>query len=113
MSYKLDKLRATVADTPTAPFRVPYRLDSRACVKACQQLNLLPAGDPQRIYATGCHIDLKRLDAALDQQQISFSERLRLKHGLTVQGLLPAGRPVGMPVVSDEDKFTLWYNRRH
>jgi hypothetical protein len=111
MSYKLDKLRATVADTPRAPFRVPYRLDSRACVRACQQLNLLPAGDLEKIHATGCHIDLKRLDAALDQQQVSFSERLRLKHGLTVQGLLPAGRRVGMPVVSADEKFVRWSDR--
>jgi hypothetical protein len=107
----ISRLNATVEDKPDQFRGVPYRLDTRACIKCLQSLGVMPAGDPVKIAATGVKVDLKRLDAALDQQQVSFSERLRLKHSLSVQNLLERGKSVSWPNSNDIEKPVKWADR--
>ncbi len=94
MAY-IHKLNAAVEDGLVAPTRaIPYRLDSAAIHKTLLGLGIKLPENWKQIVAAGNVLDVRQIDAALDEAKISLSERLRFKHKLTEHGLLARGRPV-------------------
>ena len=115
MTQVFKKITAAVEPERQPLTAIPGRLTAGTVRKTLHQIGIdLPrGGELQVILASGKTLadsDIRRIDAALDAAKLPIVERLRFKHALTMQGLLPKGRPVNFglsstPYVSNFRKF--------
>jgi hypothetical protein len=89
----IDKLHAVAETTDAKRVRsLPARLTLAACLDVLTSINA-----PHEVAAaTGQHMDIADVDAALANTELSTDDKIRLKYSLVQHGVLARGRPIGM-----------------
>jgi hypothetical protein len=86
---KISRLHAVAETTDAKRVRsLPARLDSAACLDV-----LAAIGSPHQVAAaTGQHMEIKDIDAALAETSLGMEDRMRFKYALVQHGILARGR---------------------
>ena len=85
----IDRLNAVAETTDAKRVRsLPSRLTLAACLDVLTSIN----APHQVAAATGQHMDVKDIDAALAKTALSTDDKIRLKYSLVQHGILARGR---------------------